>query len=145
MIGETPAPCSTMIREHLVRSLLEHFPDRNFTILDQDKPFATLEAPCKEIGRLELYDDGYEITLYITEITHGHFGCYDDDNPTTEEKELRISNAVVDFIKDLFHDRVVMYSFVGAHIGGWSVLEEGKIHPSASKLKRQFVWSHEIK
>ena len=134
-----------MIRAHLESALRERFPDTPFVFHEAPTPFATLEGPCVEIGRLELHDDGDEVTVYLTEISHGHFGCYDDDSPTLEEKERRIAANVLEFLEDLFADRVVVYRVVGGFADGWSVLKEGQILPSPSKLRRQFVWSGPIR
>lgn len=133
-----------MIRTYLEPALRERFPEKPFVFHEAPNPFATFEAPCAEIGRLELCDDGDEVTVYLTELSHGHFACYDDDNPTTEEREQRIAASVVDFLAALFADRVVAYRAIGGLAGGWSVLEEGKSLPLPSKVRSQYVWSGPI-
>lgn len=131
-----------MIRDFLEPALRASFPNVPFAFQEQNAPFATLEAPCAEVGRLELCDDGDEVTVYFTGITHGHFGCYDD--LTVEQKERSIAEDVADFLAALFADRVVLFRFVGGLAGGWSRLNDGQALPGPSRLKRQYVWSRAI-
>jgi hypothetical protein len=133
-----------MIRTRLEPALRERFPDKAFIFHAEPAPFATLEAPCSAIGRLELCDDGDEVTVYLTELSHCHFSCYVDDKPTTDVKEKRIAADVVEFLSALFADRVVAYRVIGGLAGGWSVLQEGQSLPSPSKLRSQYVWSGPI-
>jgi hypothetical protein len=132
-----------MIRTHLEPALRQRFSSQPFEIHQENAPFATLDAPCAGIGRLELCDDGDEVTVYLTELTHGHFGCYEDDL-STEEKERAIASDVVDFLDALFADRVVAYRVIGGFAGGWRLLDDGEDLPPPSKLKSQYVWSHPI-
>ena len=129
-----------MIREILVPAMRRRFPSAPFEYLDQDAPFAVLPSPCPEIGRLELFDDGDEVTVYLTEITHGHFSCYDED-ATREEKERRVAESVLDFLAALLADRVVIYRVIGGLAGGWTTLDASDPLPSVSRMQKQYVWS----
>ena len=132
-----------MIRAFLEPVLRERFPEHPFEFREEPQPFATLDAPCSGIGRLELCDDGDEVTVYLTELTHGHFGCYEDDL-SEEEKEKVIASDVADFLGALFADRVVAFRVLGGLAGGWRLLDDGEALPAPSKIKSQFVWSHPI-
>ena len=90
-----------MIRNYLEPALRERFPERSFKFLKDNDPFATLETPWPPLGRLEISDDDDEVTVYLTEVAHGHFGCY-DDNLSLDQKERRIAQDVVDFLSALF-------------------------------------------
>lgn len=132
-----------MIRTHLELALSKRFPSYPFEIHEGHAPFATLDAPCAGIGRLELCDDGDEVTLYLTELTHGHFGCA-EEALSTEEKEAAIASDVVEFLDALFADRIVTYRAIGGLVGGWRLLNEGEDLPPPSKFRSQYVWTHPI-
>ena len=132
-----------MIRSFLEPLLWERFPSLPFAFQKQNAPFVILDAPCPEIGRLEVWDDGDEVTVCLTKISHGHFGCYDED-ATLEAKERSIALDVVDFLTALFADRVVLFRVVGGLASGWYRLKEGQKLPAPSIFKRQYVWSRAI-
>jgi hypothetical protein len=102
-----------------------------------------LPSPCEALGTLEISDDGHEATVYLTEATHSHFGCY-EDQLSTAQKEAQISSDVITFLKALFADRVVVWYIAGGLAGGWRVLGLGKVLPKRSHVRRQFVWSREL-
>lgn len=132
-----------MIQQYLVSAIKEHFPNVPFSFDEAPKPIALLHSPCKGLGNLEICDDGEEATVYLTQATHGHFGCY-DDLLTEEQKAIEITKEVVAFIKALLNDRVVIWVFLGGMAGGWRVLDSDETAPGPSVLRRQFLWSKEI-
>ena len=132
-----------MIQEHLIAGLKSAFPEKTFRFSQPPEPVASLPSPCKALGGLEICDDGHEATVYLTEATHSHFGCY-EDQLSIGQKEERISCDVIAFLKALFADRVVVWCFAGGIAGGWRVLQPGEALPKRSHVRRQFVWSREL-
>jgi hypothetical protein len=131
-----------MIQEQLIGALKRAFPEKAFVYSSSPESVASLPSPCEALGTLQISDDGYEATVYITGATHGHFGCY-DDNLSEEQKAAEISSNVVSFLKALFTDRVVIWRLPGG-IAGWRVLKPDEQLPKPSHIRKQFVWSREL-
>jgi hypothetical protein len=132
-----------MISEYLVPVLKSRYADKAFVFSNPPDPIATLVAPCNAIGRLEIEDDDHEITVYISEITHAHFGCY-DESLTKAEKEKEISEDVIRFIDALFSDRVVLHKSLNGLIGGWKILTEDAIPESSTLLCDRYLWTRKL-
>ena len=133
-----------MIQVHLIAGLKSTFPEKAFEYSSPPKPVASLPSPCEALGRLEISDDGYEATVCLTGVTHGHFGCY-DDQLSEAQKEAEISSDVISFLQALFADRVVIWRFAGGLAGGWRVLQSGEQLPKPSHLREEYVWSRALK
>ena len=130
-----------MIRDQLIPALRESFPTESFIFSEPPQPIASLPAPYPEIGRLDIYDDGDEATVDLTEITHGHFSCYDTDT-TTEQREAMITADVIDFLHALFSDQILLYRTPTRSMGGWTRLD---LSPESERIRRDreyFVWTH---
>jgi hypothetical protein len=132
-----------MIRDRLIRELKQRFPDQAFEFDESPESDASLQSPCRALGRMDLCDDGDEVTVYFT-ATHGHFSC-DDETLSVERREQKIVNDVMSFLDSLFKDRVVVWKAFGGLAGGWRVLQPGEDPPTPSLVRRQFLWTREIK
>ena len=129
-----------MIRDQLIPALRERFPNESFTFSEPPEPIASLAARNPALGRLEIFDDGDEATLSITEITHGHFSCY-EPCLTPEQHEATITTDVLDFLDALFADRVLLYRTPNRSMGGWTRLD---LSPEAERFshgREYFLWS----
>ena len=132
-----------MLREHIIRSIAESFPNRNFTLFDEANRIATLPMP-NGLGDLSIFEDGDEITFYLGEITHCHFSQeYLGDNKYTPEEET--VEEAIDFLRDLFTDRAVFYC---ARNGG----RDGSIQcPTSEQISKIttdcdcYTWTNQIK
>jgi hypothetical protein len=83
------------------------FPELPFAFTDQGRLIASLPMPNRE-GDLLLYDDGDEITVFLGDITHCHFSQeYLGDGQYSPETEA--CEELLDYLKDLFADRVIFY------------------------------------
>jgi len=102
-----------MIRDKLISRLRECFPDRRAVLGEPPGPVVVYPAEHPEVGDVEIFDHGGEITLVAGRFTHGHFSDY--GSWSVEESARRIVEDVVSFLEDLFADRVVMW---GSHEGG---------------------------
>jgi hypothetical protein len=98
----------------------------------------TFEAAHREVGGLAIMDDGDELTIYIGNITHSHFSCYDSDIQEVERANLIVDDLLC-FLDDLFHDRVLLWVGRDRRNGGWRTLstETLELEPNA----RNYVWS----
>ncbi|MBS1583235.1 MAG: hypothetical protein JST66_13635 [Bacteroidetes bacterium] len=125
-----------MIRDTLLPLLTERFPGRYTLAGPGVEPFVTFPAEHPEVGDVQLHDDGDEITLIAGRFTHGHFSNY--DGISLVEKEQAIAKDVIDFLSDLFADRVVLW---GSHQGGggWRVIDPATYE--GSKRRNEYVWS----
>ena len=132
-----------MIRDFLIPAIKERFPSASFSFDESPKPIASLLSPCEALGSVEICDEGFEVVVYLN-VTHGHFGCY-DETLTEEGKEKQITHDVIKFLEALFEDRVVIWRFLGGVAGGWSRLRPNQQTPKPSMVRKQFLWTKEIK
>jgi hypothetical protein len=118
------------IRDVLTPALQMTFQDRGLRVFcDDTNLVAEFPASCSEVGKVLIYDDGEEATVVIENITHHHVNPYDETlNP--EERCHWISAKVMEFLGELFADRVFLWSINnGAGGGGWASLFDGAIPP----------------
>jgi len=89
-----------------------------------------------QVGEIQIHDDGDEITLVAGNFTHGHFSSY-DESLSREQKAEQIAGSVVDFLEELFADRIILW---GSHRGGggWKPVGENSGWEADEKL---YVWS----
>ena len=106
-----------MLSSQLLPALRERFPGRGLVEGESPGPCAAFPGIHPGIRSVSVYDDGHELTICVDELTHGHFAEYDDDLPQAE-RERRIVDAIVEFLDDLFADRVVVWGQYNVG-GGW--------------------------
>ena len=124
-----------MITDTLFPLLRERFADRGLRIETQPQVCAIFPAIHPEVGDIQVYDDGDEVTVYAGNFTHGHFSNY--DAISEQEKAKDISESIIDFLEAVFADRV---AFWGSHKagGGWRRLDIGaQEKPNGC----EYVWS----
>ena len=95
---------------------------------------ATFPSQHPEVGDVVVAATDDEIELHVGDITHGHF-CARDHTP---EALHDVADHVVDFLRRLFADRVVVWRG-RLWTGGWNELAEGE--PPRKRGKEAFVWS----
>lgn len=124
-----------MIADTLLPLLQNRFPGQGIIGGNHSEPCITFPAKHAEVGDIQIYDDGDEITLVVGKFTHGHFSNYDDI--PEGEKERIIAEDVADFLEKLFTDQVVLW---GSHQGGggWRVLEADTPKKAG---RNEYVWS----
>jgi hypothetical protein len=91
-----------------------------------------------DVGDVQIFDDGSEVTLVAGNFTHGHFSDFRSNS--AEEAENKVVDDVVDFLERLFTDQVVMW---GSQPGGGGWHRRGKLDsdspfPPSGPL---YVWS----
>src|ERR1051326_9234809 len=111
-----------MIRDLLISAIKEAFPDLPFSFSPSSNPVAKLQPSFGEIGTLDIYDDGGEATVDITEVTHGHFSSF-DSSLSEEQRDGKIVEDVMDFLHALFADQVLLFHTPNRGVGGWYRLD----------------------
>ena len=129
-----------MIRDSLIPALKREFAGWEIAFDAPPQPIATFPAAQAAVGRVLVYDDGDEATVLIEKVTHGHFNPYDQKLSETQRDEM-VTEDVVDFLKALFSDRVLLHSSADNRTGGWTRLDlkDGPVELSSSL--RYFLWS----
>ena len=122
-----------MIATVLIPQLQARFPDRALRISDDSPPIATFPAINSEVGDIEIHDDGDEVTLYLVNFSHGHFGNYEDHLPLAVRQQ-KIVDAVVDTLDRIFTEKIEFST--GRWSGGWG--------PRGSCRGDVFVWSGRV-
>jgi hypothetical protein len=129
-----------MISDVLVSKLQERFPGRGLRNASAPAPFAVFPAIHPEVGDIQIYDDGDELTVVAGNFTHGHFSNY-DEKLSVEQKAEEITESVLSFLESLFADQIVLW---GSHqaSGGWYKRGES---PAWKKDAKEYVWSGPLK
>jgi len=108
-------------------------------------PVAVFASIHPEVGNVEIFDDGDELTVVLGRFTHSHFANY-DEGIDEAERGKRITEALVEFLNDLFEDRIELY---GNHngAGGARRLERGQrgLLSKAIFGGESYVWSGPLK
>jgi len=132
-----------MIRDLLIPAIKEAFPDLPFSFSPSSNPVAKLQPSFGAIGTLDIYDDEGEATVDITEVTHGHFSCF-DTSLSGEQRDRKIVEDVIVFLRALFADRVLLFRTPGRGqrgIGGWFRLDISPKPPTLDAGREYFLWS----
>jgi hypothetical protein len=126
-----------MLSSLLLPALRARFPDRGLVPGEPPDAVAVFPGTHPGIRGVSVFDDGHELTVVVDDLTHGHFAEYDEAVPEAE-RERRIVGAVIDFLDDLFGDRVAVW---GQHNvgGGWYRIDLGGTGAPAGVP--EFVWS----
>lgn len=93
-------------------------------------------AASPEVGDIEIYDDGDELTVVLGKFTHDHFSN-DDAGLSMDEKADRIAENVAVFLEKLFADRVILWGS-GQGSGGWCYVDESG---GVESYGKEYVWS----
>jgi hypothetical protein len=133
-----------MIRDRLIPALKTEFSGWEIVFDEPPQPIATFPACQEAVGKVFVSDDGDEATVFIENITHGHFGSF-DESLKPEEREKIIADNVVDFLKALFSDRVLLHTTAGNRIGGWTRLDLADGPAQLSPSAHYFLWSEPYK
>jgi hypothetical protein len=129
-----------MIRDCLIPALKSEFAGWEIIFDTPPQPIASFPACQAAVGKVMVYDDGDEATVLIEKITHGHFSTY-DQKLAEEQRDRIVTEKIVEFLKALFSDRVLLFTKGHNQVGGWSRLDlmEGPVELWPSF--RYFLWS----
>jgi hypothetical protein len=129
-----------MIRENLLRELNDRFPGRGMRTGVPPDPIAVFPAMHPEVGEVKIWDDGDEATIEIGRITHGHMNPY-GASMSEDEVAREVTRQVVEFLEDLFTDRVLLWVSADGRSGGWKVLSDTVETSDPPRGTCIFVWS----
>lgn len=103
-----------MISGKLIQRIKERFPEAKATFGAPPKPSVVFPDVHPDVGDIEIYDDGSELTVVTGHFTHWHATDYHGE-PKNEQK---IVDNVVSWLERLFADQIVLW---GSHSsgGGW--------------------------
>ena len=121
-----------------IEVMTSKFPNQFTTEFGNDHLFLVFPAKNPDFGDVDICEDypgAYIVTL--GKFTHGHFDVYDGSD---DEKAKEAAEEVVDFLENLFADRIVCF---GAHEtgGGYCFNNSNDIDECANKWGDLFVWS----
>ena len=111
----------------LKQAIVERYGRERVRLSDPPDPVVTFNSPHPDVGELAIMDDCDEATIYMGKITHSHFDSVED---------------VLNFLDDLFDDRVLLWSSKDGTRGGWRIRESQGIElvPNACN----YLWSGPI-
>jgi hypothetical protein len=132
------------ISDALIPELRVRFANRGLRCGSPPDPVAVFPAQCEGLGDLKILDDGDEVTIYLGDVTHGHVNPYDEAT-TTEAAVEWITSEVVEFLEELFSDRVVFWGIRGGGSSGWQMSFGGDIPRSIPREAEVFVWSRRLR
>ncbi len=131
---------NTLISDLLIPKLQERFVGKGLRLGVPPSPVAVFPAIHSEVGDIEIYDDGDELTLVAGHFTHGHFSNY-DEHLTADEKAQQIVEDIISYLEEFFEDRIVMW---GSHktSGGTYHREHADAWAEEHTIgMKKFVWS----
>ena len=129
-----------MLKDVVIHFLIRRFGDAVSTDREK-KEFAIFQPRHPEVGEVRIEEDGNELILCIGDITHGHFGSYEEGLSEQEHFEI-IAESVVEFLAGLFSDEY--YLFSSERSGGWTRFDMVKTSDMTSPNVRWYKWSGPI-
>jgi hypothetical protein len=133
-----------MIKDSILAELKRRFPDQSYSVGDDARTVAVFPAAHTQVGNVTIWDDGDEATVFIENITHGHFTSY-DETLSKQEREKVVTEDVVDFLSELFADRVLLWTSESGRSGGWKMLQGQSPAELMHEKAKCFLWSGPIK
>jgi hypothetical protein len=124
------------LSEKLIARLSARFPNRGLRLHQGKHPVASFPAAHTEVGDLRIDDDGNELTIFVGQLTHGHF------SPTTyrapsQQNDEELIERVIAFLDEVFNDQIEFWA--AGRMGGWHPRGQ---EPSVQRPNmRRFVWS----
>ena len=129
-----------MLKETVTKSLTDRFGE-SVTLNPTSTSFAGFTAKHPAVGNVSIAQDGNELIVSVGDITHGHFASY-EDNLSEKEHETVIALELIDFLADLFDDKILL--FKARWGGGWSRVEYGFKENFITGRRTWFNWSGPI-
>ena len=129
-----------VIRDALLPVLRERFPGRGLREGAPPGPVAVFPPAHPEVGPVEIYDDGDEVSIFVGTITHLHIGPWTAGPEPVECTPEAMAEDVASFLEDLFADRTLLWR--SASGSGGSLPREGECPLTLlGPGDETFVWS----
>ena len=103
------------LSSRLLPRLRSSFPDLKLRVGETPDPVIVIEAVHPDVGDVEIYDDGEELTIGLGNFTHAHVGL--------GESNERILDLAIALLTDLFSDNLVLW---GSHGGSGGYYRKGQ-------------------
>ena len=129
-----------MIRDKLIPLLERKYGEQMLRVGSSPNAIAVFPAKHPRVGELSILDDGDEATIYIGDITHGHFNPY-DASLTQERIEIEVAESVRDFLEDMFADKYLLWKSHDNGSGGWQHRDYMDRPLQRRENTEYFVWS----
>lgn len=129
-----------MLRDYLIPALKREFPEWEIIFDHPPQPIATFPARQETVGRVMVYDHGDEATVLAEHISHAHFNPYDETLKEADRNEW-ITQTVINFLKALFSDRVLLHVRLDGRGGGWEEFDPHQAPVQLSASSRYYLWS----
>ena len=129
-----------MIRDSLLHEIDKTFPGWEMTLDPNSNVIVRFHCIQSDVGDVVIYDDGDEATVCIENISHGHFSSH-DESLDKAANEQEVATDVIDFLKALFADQVLLYTTQDHRNGGWIRLDLADGPAQLSSRHRYFLWS----
>jgi hypothetical protein len=125
------------IRQALLPALRARFPDRAFRSGSASTEVATFSAAHPGFGDLTIHDEGHEATIVLGTLMHTHIDA-SHSRHAAQGNERAVVEEVLEFLDDLFADRIVVWCIAGKSGGYYYVGGKSEHVPQDAKV---FVWS----
>jgi hypothetical protein len=127
-----------VLLETVISKIESEFSSLHF-IVDEDRRTVSILPIYEEFGSIEIQDYGSELIIFVGNFTHWHASCYEEDLSDMEKAEM-IAEDVVEFLHDVFNDKIIMW---GSNKGGGGFIarDEQQSQISQSKIDQMWLWS----
>jgi hypothetical protein len=129
-----------MIRDRLVPALVKKYGEQGFQPGSSPDSIAAFPPIHPQGPDLRIMDDGDEATIYLGDITHGHFNPYDPDL-AQDEIDARVTDDVLLFLDELFADKYLLWKSTKDGSGGWEFLDNDLKLREPDANTKYFLWS----
>ena len=133
-----------MIRDQLIPELQKVFARREFIVNPAGNPIIRFPGIQAEVGDVTIHDDGNEATIFVEHISHRHVRAY-NDTLSIEQRDNIITEDEIEFLQELFSDRILLFTTPGNRIGGWMNLDEIDGPVPIIGERSYFLWSKPYK
>lgn len=126
-----------MLLDKLVAEIERCFPNLEYST-DAENKEIMIPSGSAVIGNICITDDIHELSVFVGNFSHWHSSSTDPDNATSI-----IVEQVVEFLRDLFQDKIVMWGSSESY-GGFYSTELDEAHqdtPLESESVRKYLWS----
>jgi hypothetical protein len=130
-----------VLLEAIVRKLEAGFSSLQFFV-DEEKHAIVIPPIQEGFGSIEIQDDGDELIVVVGNFTHWHPGCYTEEL-SNEEKTEAIAEDVVEFLRDVLNDKIILW---GSHKegGGFVYRDEQQNQASQPETCQKWLWSRPL-
>lgn len=132
-----------MIHHHLLPAILARFSVHRPRTGSPPEPIVVIPERDPRVGEIRIWDEHGEATVAIGASIHAHF-CPYDESLTEEQIHRRVSESVIEFLEELFSNRVMLWEEPDQRAGGWFVGGIEELPPQVSPDAILLCWSGTI-